>query len=347
MSKLQIKTPIYLCGLIVGLIVYLVSNKTPAFGYQSMIRLFCLTKGWSNDLLSKLVGRYKKTYHFSKPNGNFAVISDGEKQEAVKNLRELGFYVFDARLPEDFCNQLLEFATTHCCQARPMDGEEIENKKDIVYPRNMPSAIRYDFKLNDLLENQVLQAILADTSFAALAQEYLGTKPVVDVIALWWHTNFTDKPDKEAAQYFHFDMDRPKWLKFFIYLTDVSKDHGPHTFVAGSHKYNGIPSPLLNQGYSRLKDAEVEYYYEKKNIIEFIAPRGTIIAEDTRGLHKGKHVRIEDRLILQIQYSNSLFGAKYERATFPKNIDVRLKNTISRYPDLFKNFKQPKDSSWL
>ena len=44
------------------------------------------------------------------------------------------------------------------------------------------------------------------------------------------------KADSEAAQMFHFDLDRIKWLKFFIYLTDVKINSGPHVYVSGTHK---------------------------------------------------------------------------------------------------------------
>ena len=41
----------------------------------------------------------------------------------------------------------------------------------------------------------------------------------------------SDKVDEHAAQMFHFDMDRPKWLKFFIYINDVNEKNGPHFFI--------------------------------------------------------------------------------------------------------------------
>jgi ectoine hydroxylase-related dioxygenase (phytanoyl-CoA dioxygenase family) len=172
-----------------------------------------------------------------------------------------------------------------------------------------------------------------------VAQEYLGSKPVLDVLGMWWHTNFSDKPDSEAAQFFHFDMDRPKWLKFFIYLTDVEATNGPHIFVAGSHRSEGIPSSMLKKGYARLTDEEVEKYYDKKNIIEFTAPKGTIIAEDTRGLHKGKHVEKGARLMLQIQFSNTLFGTTYTKVNFGSNLCTELKLKKKQYPDMYAAYK--------
>jgi hypothetical protein len=47
-------------------------------------------------------------------------------------------------------------------------------------------------------------------------------------------------------------------------------------------------------------------------------PRGTILAEDTRGLHKGKPVAKGDRLVLEFEFSSSMFGATPLRASHLK-----------------------------
>src|SRR6185437_17098348 len=89
-----------------------------------------------------------------------------------------------------------------------------------------------------------------------------------------------------------------------------------HSFVRGSHRTGGIPSALLSKGYARLTDEDVARHYARTDVMEFLAPRGTVLAEDTRGLHKGLPVRRGDRLMLQLQFSNSLFGGYYPPAAF-------------------------------
>jgi hypothetical protein len=329
----------YTGGLLCGLFVYILTKKTPNFGYKSMIHLFCLTGGLSNDLLSRAIGFCKKPYAFGKVQGVLGDLTAAEQTKIVGNLRQHGFHVFADRLSDELCEQLLEFATTQPCKMRPMSGQDTAVARLVVYPRSAPQTVRYDFSTQDLLNNPQVQGLLADLSFAAIAQDYLQARPKIDVLSMWWHTAYSDKPDKDAAQFFHFDMDRPKWVKFFIYLTDVSADNGPHVFVQGSHKTAAIPATMLDKGYARLTDEEVETHFGRKNIVEFVAPRGTIIAEDTRGLHKGKHVKQDDRLILQIQFSNSLFGTNYPRARFPANLSEMLDSAKSRFSDLYAIFK--------
>ncbi len=328
----------YTVALAVGLVNYIARKKTPNFAYQSMIHLFCLTKGHSNDVLSKLIGIFKCPYHFSEVKGILGEMVESERDKVVSQLRVAGCHVFESRLPEDMCDRLLSYATSHPCKTRLMDGEATGNLVAGIYPRGNPQAVRYDFDTQDLLANPDIQNLLADLSLADIAQSYLGARPVIDVLSLWWHTDFSDKPDSEAAQYFHFDMDRPKWLKFFIFLTDVQPTSGPHIYVAGSHKTGAIPSKLLDKGYSRLTDEEVKYHFAKENIIEFVAPCGTILAEDSRGLHKGKHVEQGDRLMLQIQFSNTLFGGYYPKTKMRSVICEKLKNNIARFPDLYSAY---------
>ena len=320
----------------IGYIAYLATGRTPVFAYQSMVALFCLTGGRSNDLLSRLIGMIRRPYLFDHAAGFLGDLSTpNARQPILSQLRSRGFHVFEKRLPPEQCDRLLNFALTNSCKARVMDDGTTERVVEGAYPRGVPQAARYDFDTQDLLANDDVQSLLADLSFATLAQDYLGSRPTVDVVSMWWHTAYAKTPDSQAAQYFHFDMDRPKWLKFFIYLTDVETDNGPHTFVAGSHKTNSIPENLLSKGYSRLLDEEVAEVFDKSDFLEFTAPRGTIIAEDTRGLHKGKHVHTGDRLVLQVQFSNSLFGCVYPPSSISERKSASLAEQIARFPDLY------------
>jgi hypothetical protein len=333
-----IKILIYTSAMLVGLGYYLVTKKTFAFSYQAMIKLFCLTGGRSNDLLSSLIIFFNKKYYFDTTDG-ILQISDLDKREiALKNLNENGFHVFDDRLSSDICNNLINFALTHPCLSR-LDSNNANLSTYDIYQRERPHAVRYDFDAQDLLQNREVQQILSDSSLFAVAQDYLGSKPYMDVLSMWWHTAYSKGPDAAAAQFYHFDMDRPKWIKFFIYLTDVSVDNGPHTFIMGSHKTKGIKDVLLKKGYQRLSDEEVYENYGKEKVMEFVAPMGTIIAEDTRGLHKGKHVIKGDRLILQIQFSNLLFGGFYPKAKINNILTSELKESLNKYAQIYSAYK--------
>jgi len=332
------KCILYSGGMLTGLFIYSISRKTPIFAYQSMIHLFCITGGRSNELLSLLIALAKPSYKFNNSVGELSQLQTKEASRVISDLRLKGYHIFENKLSEKMCDRLLNFGLSEPCESRAMDGDNSGSVKKGLYPRANPGAVRYDFSTDDLLANEDIQNLISDMSFCELAQQYLGSRPIIDVLSMWWHTAYSNKPDKEAAQFYHFDMDRPKWLKLFIYLTDVTLDSGPHSFVEGSHRVDGIPESMLNKGYVRLTDDEVENFYGRDKLLEFSAPRGTIIAEDTRGLHKGNHVKKGDRLILQIQFSNCLFGGDYPKATIPAHRTMKLQRAISRYPHLYATY---------
>ena len=184
---------------------------------------------------------------------------------------------------------------------------------------------------------------MTDPTFLAVANSYLGCRPQLDVLGVWWLTKFSGAPDANAAQFYHFDMDRVSWIKFFVYFKDVYTNTGPHCFIRKSHQVGKIPKELLGFGYARLSDEEVLKHYSKDDVIEHLAAAGTVIAEDTRGLHKGKHLNHGDRLAMSIQYSSTMFGAPQDvHWLVPKEligspeIEKRVKNHPRAYRKFFK-----------
>lgn len=326
---------------IAGYLVYLFKNSTPGFAHASMINLFCASSGKSNDFINKIISFFSKKYNIENATGLLGNLSDNINLESIISIiNKDGYYIFENRLSDEVCDLLLKFSLEEESVIRRMDGQQSEENLLGYYKRGEPQTVRYEFFSEKVINQEQVQTLLSDSSFVKVAQSYFDAIPILDIVHMWWHTDFSNKPDEEAAQYFHFDMDRPKWIKFFIYLTDVKSDNGPHSFVKGSHKSNGIPDSILKKGYSRISDDEIRESYSNDEIIEFIGKKGTIIAEDTRGLHKGKHVEKGDRLILQIQFSNSLFGANYKHGRLEIEKNSRLSVMINKYPLVYKAFSK-------
>jgi hypothetical protein len=320
-----------------ALAVYGVTGTTPDWTVQSMVRLFCVSGGRSNDLIARLLAARHPPRPLPEQPSVLNKLAPEQVDAAGASLRERGYYLYDQRVPQSICDRLLQFALTNPATVRLRDGESRPTMSTVYDPAH-PVGVRYDFAEADLINHPDVQALMADPAIIAAAQAYLGTEPVVDVVAMWWNTAFSDRPDSEAAQYFHFDLDRIKWVKFFIYLTDVTSDSGPHYFIAKSHRTGGIPQALLAKGYARLTDDEVSAHFLPQDFIEFAAPCGTILAEDTRGLHKGQNVRAGHRLVLQIQFSNSLFGPPYPKVAFSAMHDRNLATMVEHHPRIYSAY---------
>jgi hypothetical protein len=316
-----------------GFIEFWRTRQTPQAAYQSMIHLFCVTGGKSNDFISRCLSLLYPPYRISESGGVLNIGTEKARSEAIETLRDTGLYVFPTRIPDDICDELMQVALTEQCTSYSPSGE----KRVGLFERENPNAVKYAIQSDALVNQPVVQRLMSDKSIIWLAQAYLGAKPVLDHAVMWWITNINKTPDVDAAQLYHFDMDKVKFLKFFLYLTDVGVQNGPHCYIKRSQKSGGIPSSLLERGYARLPDEDVEPFYRPEDIVEIGGPRGTIFAEDTRGLHKGKQLEKGDRLVFELEFSNSLFGSTRAGPVLSKIHVPAFFDALSRYPRVYSH----------
>lgn len=98
------------------------------------------------------------------------------------------------------------------------------------------------------------------------------------------------------AQYFHWDNDFSKFLKLYIYLSDVDINSGPHVFVTGTHKQKNFKHKL-HRPYS---DDDIYSTYTK--VKSFLGNKGSSFFVDSYGLHKGETPKKNNRIMLNIHY---------------------------------------------
>ncbi|MDX1959906.1 MAG: phytanoyl-CoA dioxygenase family protein [Leptospiraceae bacterium] len=311
---------------------------TPANSYQSLIRLFCLTHGKSNDILHKFVTYFRPKKKFSH-NSLFQTSSKDNVKKIVQNLNSDGYHILNEKLSLEIVESLKGYALKNLMEPEYSyeTPEEIKVKKIIFDPKNL-KAIRYHFTEDQIINFPEVQKLFTDTFLLSIAQEYFNCLPLADVCAFWWLTDYSKESDVQAATMWHFDMDRIKWLKVFIYLTDVTSETGPHMFVKGSHLSGNIPKEILNKGYARLTDEEINKHYPSEQVMEFTAPAGTIIIEDTRGLHKGKPAIKGSRLILQLQFSDYGYGGTLTKSKFNKFNDEFTEKFIKNNKKIYERF---------
>ena len=342
MIKRIILAPIDLGLFFIGFIIYLITGKTTKRTYFSMIRLFCITKGYSSEFFHYLITLFRKSYVFptllKSQLGNF---STNDVKIISNKLKEDGYYIFKNKISIDVVNNLTEFAKNTDAFLRPLksNGLKIVDRKKNKFNSENPEVIRYDWHASQLLTNKVVQKLISDEVLLSIAQEYFGSAPIVDGVRMWWNTAFSKEPNASASTMYHYDMERLKWLKVFIYLTDVEEENGPHAFIKGSHKVGALPFTLLSKGYVMSEDNEIYKYFNKNDEVIYIAQKGTVIIEDTKGLHKGMPVQSGNRLIFQMQFSDSCFGMDSD-AHFPKDISEELKESIDKYPKIFEYYNK-------
>lgn len=124
---------------------------------------------------------------------------------------------------------------------------------------------------------------------------YLGCRPTISSLGIRW--SFARETGLAVTQSFHRDRDDWRSVKYFIYLTDVEADTGPHVYVKGSHRTRcGVRAKPYGE-------EEVASRYGEAAVTPVTGHRGTAFLADTFGIHKGASPKRAGRLILQIQYS--------------------------------------------
>lgn len=309
------------------------TNTNSKEEYVNLRNLFVITKGKLNDDLSKIINKKRGKYIKIENNGIIATKNNDELLNQVQQMREDGFYIFDAVLPQNMVESIFEYAKNTPVSYLEVvkENQDFTNSKVLFDEKNIISP-RYEFSGNETFGCSELQNLIFDQSLLAFAQEYLGCKPILDLVAFWWSAPFHGKGKSAAAQMYHFDLDRINFMKFFFYLTDVDAETGPHCFVKGSH--GKLPKDINRDG--RFEDDEIEKIYGKDNLLELYGKRGTIMAVNTRGFHKGKDLTKDKRLLFQIQFTNSMFGQTYERIDYSL-IQDKYKTIVDEFPESYSN----------
>lgn len=321
---------------LVGLIITVIRFKFT--GIQTRVfyahRVFFAFGGLPGSLSSRFLGKRKNSKLAKSP---FSISSGTSAMSVMQCLKNDGFFVEERFLDRLSTKAIEEFSLKTLGSYRLTDQGD-GGQTDLYYDRNNPLAVRYDYSPTTALLCPQIQRTLADQRILAIAQNYLQSEPIFDFVAMWWHAK-SKNPDKNAAQYFHFDMDRLRWIKFFFYVTDVGSENGPHVFIPKSHSDQGIPFTLRKRGYTRLPDADVERYFPRNGWKSFSGSAGTMIAEDTRGLHKGAHVEKGDRLLFQFQFTSSLYGKSEERDDMEiknESLTEELKSAMKIFPYVYQ-----------
>jgi len=226
--------------------------------------------------------------------------------ETAAALRADGFVRFDGLVDAATCDSLVALGRAASCDLMPPPAA---GPPTAVLDLAAPRAPKYSVPEPTIAADHVAQRLIVDRSLRAVATEYLGCEPVWSLTAMWWSLPWAGGASSEIAQLFHEDRDHPAFLKFFLYLTDVDDQHGPHVYVRGSHRDR---RPELRAD-RRFSDDEVARRYDHEDLVTVCGPRGTLFAADTKGLHKGLPPVSGPRLVFQLEFASSLFGAPYER----------------------------------
>lgn len=149
----------------------------------------------------------------------------------------------------------------------------------------------------DVLRAPHLLKLANSPRILGIVSKFLGCKPTIGYLAVWWSYHTTK--GAQEAELFHRDVDDWKFVKLFVYLTNVGCADGPHVYVRSSSRSSKLTE------IRRFTDEEVRDAFGLETTVTVTGSAGQGFLEDTFGLHKGNPVISGNRLIFQAVYSMS------------------------------------------
>lgn len=315
-----------------GYFWYLIKGKSIHISYKCLRFLHVITNCKFNFFFNNGIALFRPIKPLQKEFVLQSVIGkfDSAKiNQIVSAIQKDGYYIFDEKLNENILSQITDFALDTPVRKLTENGYSKEEYK--IRDLKVADSPRYQFHNETLFACKPLSDLVFDELFITIAEQYLKCRPIFDYLVMWWSFPFGGNLESEAAQMYHYDMDRIKFLKFFFYINDVDENNGPHCFVKGSHINK--PKNLLKDG--RITDNEIKSNFNSEDILEIKGKKGTIIAVDTIGFHKGKPLINGERLLFQLLYSNSLFGQKSTPIKLTHATKETYKNVIERNKEVY------------
>jgi hypothetical protein len=175
---------------------------------------------------------------------------------------------------------------------RPVLGPDGRRHALEELPAGCPTA---EYDLQTVLGCREVMALVNAPQVLRLAEAYLGCKPTLSSLGVRWSLPSEMAPPR--FQSFHRDVDDWRFLKLFIYLTDVEPDSGPHVYVRGSHRRR------FGWRARSYELSEIAARFGADSLLTVTGPRGTTFVADTLGVHRGGPPSDRPRLMLQAQYS--------------------------------------------
>ncbi|EBA13970.1 phytanoyl-CoA dioxygenase family protein [Roseobacter sp. CCS2] len=221
-----------------------------------------------------------------------AIVDNKRGDEGLMNLRNDGIHLLGSLLSAAQCEELREYFSNREVRDPYRAGEGPFLPLSDQRPKEAHIA-HHD--ADDIIVAPYLLDIANDPRILDVVGKFLGCKPTIGYMATWW--SYPTPLGPQQAENYHRDVDDWRFVKLFIYLTDVSEESGPHKYVLGSSS-----QPKLTD-IRRFNDDEVSDTFGAQKIKTMLSAAGDGFLEDTYGIHKGQPVKNGHRLLFQVVYT--------------------------------------------
>jgi hypothetical protein len=286
--------------ILAGLVSYRATGTTPQASQAALIRAYENTSGLFQEALHRALFDHNLPA-LPERSALFGEINATAIERIMSELSSNGYSLLPFKLAPGIVAQLQ--AETRGFTYRLKGGAQSGQQVTGIDLSNPPKTIS---AYSDTAPSEAMQRIINDELLTYIASQHLGT-PAKAIDSTLWYTFPNPVASSETAQLFHYDLDTIRWVKVFVYLSDVGPQNGPHEYVAGTHLPQNKAQQIMVKEYARISDAEIDQYYPGRRR-QVSGPAGTVIIGDTRCFHKGNAVAAGHRLIFSPIYAPSRIG---------------------------------------
>lgn len=290
--------------ILTGIISYQATGITPAETQYALVRCYENTSGLFQEALHRVLFEQADPTPRTIHSQLVGTVGADMIRTTLAEMHETGYSVFPMKLSAEIVEHLKSQSRTLDYQLK--GGQRSMNEVSGIDVTNPPACVAAFATSSSRNASAFFAQVNSDSLFEHVCSAYLGVKARAIDLSLWY-TFPSEQPDAETAQLYHYDLDTVRWVKVFIYLTDVEADNGPHEYVASSHKVENSHSRVLVRNYTRVSDEDIDKFYPGKRQ-SVTGGAGTIIFGDTRCFHKGTAVNSGHRLIYSPIYAPSKLG---------------------------------------
>ena len=305
-------------------------NKITDEEWDYFINLNLETSGLFTKAIQDLYGQLSTDKYFPKDE-NFLQINE--------ELKEKGYVVFENFFDEKVVKKINDEIKLSSHKSKTSPDIKIKNdlidksKSDKFY-----SGVFYSYLTDIELDkkSEILKNLVLNKKIKSIVGNYFGSTPFLVGITSFITNpkplnDFNDKDIHFSAQMFHCDYSHLKFLKVFLFLSDVEiEDQGAHVFVEGSHKplrpypqernyfHNaGLRKKSNNKFWGNIKKEWIDKNFKKEDVKKFCYPKGSVLIEDTSGYHRGSPCLDGQRKVLQLYFAISSLSGGWKAENQP------------------------------
>ena len=281
---------------------YVANQNNDHAAYLNMRKAFSETEGRCNRVFGDVLSSHIKPQRIDYSSTMFGAHKDWDAfvRGAASFLSQNGYWTAPFMAPPRLVQAL---------KTKIENGMEKQHGDEAVKafssapgaPAQLKSSSMWLSTVDEMFE------LAADPVLLGIVQAYLGVPPIFNtpVVLLNSASGLKGARDlSDVAQLYHHDLHRIRFVKVFIYLTDVDDSCGPHAMLKKTHLVR--PKGLWEDG--RHTDEAIERAGIADDEVLIKGKAGTVFLVDTSALHKGVHPESQSRVMAQVQYVNTVFG---------------------------------------